>query len=131
MINLIPCLRQKSRKHTLANHTSPLSPYKGVPPLGGGAGGGGLVTDFCKLSTVVRFSLKTVSLLIVVLFREAECCAEVGEGRAYNKKIEIIHLLDKHISLLQPLQSPVMAQNVICQLSRIAFFFPVSLIYRK
>ena len=28
----IPWLRQKSRKHTLAGRTSPLSPYKGVPP---------------------------------------------------------------------------------------------------
>ena len=32
MINSIPCLRQKSRKHTLAGRTSSLSPYKGVPP---------------------------------------------------------------------------------------------------
>lgn len=52
------------------------------------AGGGGLVTDFCKLLTVVRISLKIVSLLILVLFREVECCAEVGGGRAYNKKIK-------------------------------------------
>ena len=33
MITLIPCLRQKSRKkHTLVGRTSPLSPYKRVPP---------------------------------------------------------------------------------------------------
>ena len=30
----IPWLRQKSRKHTLAGRTSPLSPYKGGPPRG-------------------------------------------------------------------------------------------------
>lgn len=46
------------------------------------AGGGGLVTDFCKLSTVVRISLKIVSLLILVLLREVECCAEVGGGQS-------------------------------------------------
>ena len=37
MITSIPCLRQKSKnpkKHTLASRTSPLSPYKGVPPWG-------------------------------------------------------------------------------------------------
>ena len=32
MIKSIPCLRQKSRKTYLAGRTSPLSPYKGVPP---------------------------------------------------------------------------------------------------
>ena len=33
MIKSIPCLRQKSRKkHSMAGRTSPLSPYKGVPP---------------------------------------------------------------------------------------------------
>ena len=30
----IPCLRQNPEKHTLAGRTSPLSPYKGVPPAG-------------------------------------------------------------------------------------------------
>ena len=35
MIKSIPCFRQKSEKHTLAGRTSPLSPYKGVPPLPG------------------------------------------------------------------------------------------------
>ena len=37
MINSIPCLRhtypdKHTEKHTLAGRTSPLSPYKGVPP---------------------------------------------------------------------------------------------------
>ena len=34
MIKSIPCLRQKSRKTYPAGRTSPLSPYKGVPPPG-------------------------------------------------------------------------------------------------
>ena len=53
------------------------------------AGGGGLVTDFPKFSTVVRISWKMVLLLIlVVLFSEGECCAEGGGGRAYPKKLK-------------------------------------------
>ena len=41
MIKTIPCLREKSWKtyHTLAGRTSPLSPYKGVPPPPGSDGG--------------------------------------------------------------------------------------------
>ena len=35
MINSIPCLRQNPEKHTLAGRTSPLSPFKRVPPPGG------------------------------------------------------------------------------------------------
>ena len=34
MINSIPCLDKNPEKHTLAGRTSPLSPYKGVPPGG-------------------------------------------------------------------------------------------------
>lgn len=51
-------------------------------------GGGGLVIDFCKLLIVVWILLKIVFLLIFVLFREVECCVEVGGGRVYNKKIK-------------------------------------------
>ena len=51
------------------------------------AGGGELVTVFCKLSAVAQISLKIVSLLILVLFREVECCAKVGGARVKNIKI--------------------------------------------